>query len=296
MDLINSPRWKQYLLRGAAPFLGLIPKAILQIRSYRWRRRFFDWNNARDLYEYTVVTLFKAAKNKDLIDEYARLSDKVAVRQFVAGRVGEKYLTKCYGVWDSANDIDFDALPLPCVVKTNNGCASNLFITERKPEQYRQYRKTLSRWLKYPYGQISGQPHYMRIKPRILAEEYLVSNADNLNELPTDFKFFCIDGEVKFILVYTGRGPNGHEFYNLVFDTDWNLIPGVVKRPSSEIMARPENLEEMLDVATRLSKGFPFVRVDLYSLNGRTVFGEMTFTPDMVTNFIPQFLKDNLPK
>lgn len=292
MDIIKSPYIIQLVLRGLAPIFRLMPKTILNLRMYRKSGQWIDWSNPRNLQEFALTSYFKAATNEAKFKTYVDLADKVCVRDFVMKRTGdETLLTKLYGVWKRPEDIDFDKLPMPCVIKTNNGCTTNIIVRTREELKPMEIRCKLSQWLKYPYGELSGQPHYSRIKPMIFAEEFLEQNPGT-DDLPYDYKFFCYDGEPHFILFYSGRTMNSHVTQDHVYDTSWQLVPGVVRNPKCGIMPKPAQFEKMIDVARKLSKGYDFVRVDLYSIGDRVVFGEMTFTPDMVTNFTSEFLKN----
>ncbi len=291
MDLIHLPAPFQLMFRAVAPIMKLFPHQILRTRVRKTTGYSINWKNPSNLLEYLVGESFKAAEDPERLEFYGTLADKIAVRDYVAERVGEQALTKIYGVWSKPDEIDFDSLPVPCVIKTNNGCATNIIIRRREELKPDEIRRKLRRWLYFPYGAITGQPHYSTIKPGILCEEFLKQEAGG-DTLPYDYKFFCFEGEPRFILFYSGRIPNHHITYNLVYDTDWNPMKGVVNHPAPEEAARPETLEKMVDMARKLSKGLPFARVDFYSIGSRPVFGEITLTPDIQTNFTPEFIEE----
>ena len=295
MNLIQKPYPVHLALRGIAPVARLMPKALMNLRYRLKSGRFIKWSDPQNLQEFALKKLFDAAGDKKILKTYADLSDKVLARDFVKDRVGEEMLTRLYGVWERPDDIDFDKLPVPCVIKTNNGCTTNIIVRDRKDLNPDIIVPKLKKWLKFPYGALTGQPHYSEIKPLILAEEYLDQNPGS-DDLPFDYKFFCFNGEPHFILFYSGRKLNSHLTYDLVYDTEWKLMEGVVRNPRTEEMPRPEAFDRMLEIARKLCKGFDFVRVDLYAIGKRVVFGEMTFTPDMVTNFTPEFLSGYFKK
>lgn len=290
MNLINSSAPIQYALRCLAPLASLMPKTIHRLRYARKAGTMGSLRHPHNLQEVFTAQLFDVAKDKKHLQVWGDLSDKVKVREYVIERLGKDICPKIYGVWEKAEDIDFDAIPVPCVIKTNNGCGTNIVVRSREDINAEAMRRKLAHWLKYPYGALSGQPHYSVIKPLIFAEEYL-KQSDKPDELPYDYKFFCFDGEPRFILFYTGRKVNGHLTYDTVFDTDWNEKKGIVNSPAKELFPRPDALDEMTEMARKLSKGHKLVRVDFYCIEGRPVFGEMTFTPDVYTNFTLDFLK-----
>lgn len=296
MNLINKSYPIHLLLKSVAPIFGLMPKSIMNFRYYLKTGKFINWHRPENVQEFVLNNIYRDIKDKSLLNLYSNVTDKVRARDFVKDRIGEKYLTKLYGIWERPEDINFDSLPTPCVIKTNNGCSTNIIIRERKDLDSDKIVSKLKKWLKYPYGKLSGQPHYTNIKPLILAEEYL-EQTPGMSDLPYDYKFFCFNGNPHFILFYSDRKINGHDSKNLVFDTQWNIIDNVANFPVlNKNVPKPECLDEMLKVAKELSKGFRFVRVDLYAIGKRVVFGEMTLTPDMVTNFKIDFLSDYLDK
>lgn len=281
------------LLRIPAAAASLFPKTIMRLRCYKQNRRWPHFKKPRDLRDlFLGQALCCSAKEQA---HFGTLADKFAVRQFVKERVGEKYLTKIYGNWTNAGDIDFETLPIPCVLKTNNACDTNIILRSTDDIDAPTLRRRLNSWLHYPYGQLTGQPHYSKIKPIIFAEEYLEQKAGS-TELPYDYKIFCFNGKPEFILFYSGRKLNGHIAQNQVFTPNWKPIEGILNMPSDYVLPRPENLDEMLHVATELSRGFKAVRVDLYSIGHRVVFGEITFTPDVILYFTQEFLTDTMSK
>ena len=213
--------------------------------------------------------------------EWSRLADKVRVREYVEGCGYGDYLPKLYGTWEHANEIDFDQLPDSFVIKTNNASATNILVRDKSSIEEEAVRKQLDTWLKSDYGYRTCQPHYTRIKPLILAEEFLSNIGDN--SPLKDFKFYCFNGEPKYLIVYTDRVANSHDMKRTIYDMNWNLHQEFLGRravPGPEI-SRPNSFDKMKEIAGKLSAPFPFVRVDFYEIKGQPVFGEMTFTPGM---------------
>lgn len=294
MDLINSPEIVQLVVRGVAHLMRPFYRKIIQVRDFKRSHRWPDTRKAKDLQDKINFDYFKMLADPAEKQRLADLADKYKVRGHVAACVGPEVLTKLYGCWERPQDIDFDTLPVPCVIKTNNGCAANLIIRDRSDIDAAKMRHKLGLWLKFPYGDITGQRHYSAIKPLIIAEEFLQQDPEDLSVLPYDYKFFCFKGEPKFILFYSGRKVNAHFTYNMVYDTDWNLIEGIVRHPQNYDQPRPASLEKMTEMARKLAQGHDFVRVDFYNIGERVVFGELTFTPDVRYNFTQEFLTQSL--
>jgi hypothetical protein len=208
----------------------------------------------------------------DLPTRFQQLTDKYAVRAHVASTVGEKYLIKLLWCGDDPRAIPFDRLPEEYVIKSSH--ASGQVIIIRGEADREEIIRQASDWLANDYYWHGREAQYYGIPPRIVIEEYLTTEDGNP---PLDYKFYCFNGTPIFILVRS----HIHDIYP-IFDTTWNLLDlsyaykGDVARPW---IPKPTNLDEMLALATKLSVGFGFVRVDFYNVQGRVYFGELTFTP-----------------
>lgn len=273
------------ILRPLSKLTALCPRQVFALRYYTWSKHIIDWKKPRNIQEYSMCQLFRKDTS---LDFFAQLADKVGVREYVEQRVGQQYLNQLYGTWTSAETIDFDSLPDRFVLKTNNGCGSNVIVRDKKKIDRETVRRELAYWLHYPYGDLTGQIHYSRITPLILAEEYLEQEKGK-DSLPHDYKFFCFRGQPLFILYYESRKVNRHITPNMLFDLNWNPLPEAVKRPITHPIPKPQSLATMKELAATLSKGIDFVRVDFYEIGGKPVFGEMTLTPDILTNIHPGF-------
>ena len=237
-----------------------------------------DLENPKDLIEKILWLQFNTDTSL-----WTLCADKYRVRSFVEGRGYGDQLCKLYGMWENAADIDFDALPNQFVLKTNHGCGQIFLVKDKKTADLEGMRKMLGKWLKQGYGYAGAQMHYTRIKPCIIAEEMLPCNEGEKSMI--DYKIWCLNGKPRGIMVCFDRSVEvGHGSYSLsMYDTEWNNISDFAfnknnKHYSGKEVPKPLNLDKMLEMATELSQGFPQVRVDLYNVNGKIYFGEMTFT------------------
>jgi hypothetical protein len=206
---------------------------------------------------------------------YASLVDKYTVRNYVQSKVGAKYLNEIYGVFSSATDIDFNKLPEKFALKATHGSGWNIFCSDKSLLDMASTRTQLQKWLNMNFYRFSREPNYRAIPPRILCEHFLESD-ESFGLL--DFKFFCFHGHVEVIQVdfdrYTNHTRN-------MYDREWSLYPFTyIYANHATGIKRPENLDEMIQTAETLAGKIPFVRVDLYNLKSRILFGEMTFTPE----------------
>lgn len=233
-----------------------------------------NWDNPQDINE--KINWMKLYGDTS---EWPRLADKYLVREYVKKRIGEQYLTKLYGVWKNAKEIDFDTLPESFVLKTNHGAGTVLPVFNKSTLDIPQAIDRLNKWLKIKYGYRTIEPHYLKIRPLVYAEQLLLNDSMESKSI-IDYKVFCFYGQPAYILVCKDRIIGKHT--NLTFfDINWNIKPDMLSGKhagESTITTRPKCLDELLYCASILSKGHPQVRVDFYIVNDKIYFGEMTFT------------------
>ena len=208
---------------------------------------------------------------------YTVMVDKLLVKQYVAQKIGESYIIPTLGSWSNAEDVDFNSLPEQFVIKCNHNSGTGMYICKDKSKMdVMKVRENLRKGLKENYYLRNREWPYKNVPRRIIAEQFMKD--EKVGEL-LDYKFFCFDGEVKGLFIATGRSKGEHAVCFDFFDADFNHLPVKHGHPNAEIMPdKPENFEEMKRIASILSKGIPSVRIDLYEINGRVYFGEMTFT------------------
>lgn len=206
---------------------------------------------------------------------YTKLVDKYAVREYVSEKVGEEYLIPIIGVWENFDDIDISKLPNQFVFKCNHDCGSIIICKDKKTFDFDEARTKLNRALKHNYFYVGREWPYKNVPPKIVAEKYMEDESDR--ELK-DYKIFCFNGVAKFLFVASDRLDPKTETKFDFFDMEFKRLPIKHGHPNSiKKIERPENLEKMKEIAEKLSKDIPHVRVDLYNINGKIYFGEMTF-------------------
>lgn len=201
-----------------------------------------------------------------------KCADKYRVREYIKEKGLENTLNELIGVWDNADDIDFDKLPKQFALKCNHGCGYNVIVDDKNKINIAETKQKLNKWLKEDFGKFNAEPHYSKIKPKIICEKYLGGNM-------TDYKFFCLNGKVEFMYIASGFGEGVDEMMTYL-DKDGKIAPfqrtSYKIKPDIEI---PENFEKMKKLSEKLAKDFKFVRVDWYEVDGKIYFGELTFTP-----------------
>lgn len=207
---------------------------------------------------------------------YTEMVDKYVVKEYVAKRIGEEYIIPTLGIWDRFDDIDFDTLPNQFVLKCTHD-SGGLVICKNKSElNKKRAKRILNSCLKHNYFWGQREWPYKNVKPRIIAEQYMEDS--DTKEL-RDYKFFAFDGEVKALFIASDRQTPGEETKFDFFDSDYHHIPVKNGHPNARVLPqRPKQFKKMKELAAELSKGIPHVRVDLYEIDGRIYFGELTFS------------------
>ena len=176
---------------------------------------------------------------------------------------------------ENPDEIDFSCLPTSFVLKLNNGSGMNLLVKDKLRLDCGEATRTMWGWLKSDYSSLSREWQYKGVKNRIICEQ-MIPTLDG--KPPCDYKIMCTDGKPLYVWVDTNRF-DGHR--RNVFTTEWCDEGVTIAYERSETkISRPKNLDLMLSLASKLSKGFRIVRVDFYNVDGRIYFGELTFTPD----------------
>lgn len=212
--------------------------------------------------------------------EYTLMVDKYKVREYIANQIGDEYLIPLLGVWTDPDEIDFESLPNQFVLKCNHNSAVGMCICKNKSTlDVSKVKAELAKGLAQNFYLSGREWPYKDVKPCIIAEKYMTDN-ENSTEF-TDYKFFCFNGYVDCVMICLERSTGNTKFY--FFDSEWNLKrlnERGLNAPDGFTLPKPQCIDEMFDIAAKLSEGIPFVRVDLYQSNGSVYFGELTFYPD----------------
>lgn len=203
----------------------------------------------------------------------AQLADKYEVRRFVKDKIGEQYLVPLLGVWDNFDDIDFDKLPDKFVLKCTHGSAMNIIVKDKASFDKEEARAEINKWLNTNLAYVALELHYKSIKPRIIAEAFLETPDDDLR----DYKIMCFSGKAHFIWIDSGRYSSRHT--RSIYDMSWNLLPLWADTPRGGYFAKPPFIDQMIELAQKLSCNFAHERVDFYYADGKIYFGEFTLTP-----------------
>lgn len=218
--------------------------------------------------------------------EYTKMVDKYAVKRYIADIIGEEYLIPTLGVWNAFDDIDFDKLPNQFVLKCTHDSHSIIICKDKSNFDIRAARVKIEKALKRNFYYYGREWPYKNVPARIIAEKYM---KDAHSEDLRDYKFFCFNGEVKFL--YLSEGLDNPETGKISYvSLNWEPLSFCRDdyKPFSRLPDKPQNLDQMIKFAAMLSKGIPHIRVDFYEINNQIYFGELTlYSGSGLTMFNP---------
>lgn len=205
---------------------------------------------------------------------YTKMVDKYEAKKYVADLIGDEYIIPTIGVWDRFDDIDFDKLPNQFVLKCTHDSGGLVICKDKNRLDITKAKIQINKCLKHNFFYAQREWPYKNVTPRIIAETYMED--DETHEL-RDYKFFAFNGVVKALFIATDRGSAVETKFDF-FDDDFNHLPFTNGHPNAATLPKkPKQFELMKELASKLSKGIPQIRVDFYEVNGRVYFGELTF-------------------
>ena len=223
----------------------------------------------------------KAMKNPQERELRIKCADKYAVRQYVIDKGYGDTLNDCYGVYESFDEIDFESLSNQFVLKMTTACGMNFICKDKGQLDIENLRSIVENWYQNleGFGLKTAEWHYVEIKPRLIVEKYLSMLGESLSLV--DYKFHCFNGKIYHIETLYDRDVRNHNLVCDAYTLDWKRKDVVMPQYqiNRRILPKPQNLEFMKRMAEVLSADFEYVRVDMYEVDGKVLFGELTFTP-----------------
>lgn len=263
---------------------NILPDSIYLKRKFlKLMKRPLDLKNPK-----TFNEKLQWLKINDRRPEYINMVDKYAAKEFAARIIGDEYIIPTLGVWNHFDDIDFSNLPNQFALKCTHDSGSYFICKDKSSFDKNVAKIKIESGLKRNFYYYGREWPYKKIKPRIIAETYIEDSPET--GLP-DYKFFCFNGEVDSVMVCIDRHIKETKFY--FFDKNWILLRYNVRgknAPKDFSLPQPKIIHKMFELAAKLSKNIPFVRVDLYEAQNKIYFGEMTFYPD--SGFDPNILEE----
>ncbi len=273
--LLPPYRWLQKDRLWVRKILSMIAPVYASKRLYKMALgKKLDLKNPKTLNEKCMWLKLNSYYNHPLITECC---DKYLVRNYIKRMGCAEILNDLIGVWETPNEINFYDLPNQFALKCNHGAGYNIICTDKSRLNIENTRKQLSKWLKEDYWKVCAETQYKFIKKKIIAEKFIENKSGDL----IDYKFFCESGKFKTLQVISDRYSNMQLYYfdeTLVYQPSYSFSEEV-KFDTSSPPKLPDNVTEMIKIAEHLSKPFPFVKVDMYNVDGKIMFSELTFIP-----------------
>ena len=276
-DIKQSLFWKYYgiktkYMRNKLPMLykSNPQKAV----EYVYWMAFCCWpnlDNPKTINEKLQVLKLNDYYNNPIITQCV---DKLRVKDYMKEKGYGELCAQTYGTFNNPNEIDWDMLPNQFVIKCNHGCGYNILVEDKSKVNIQDISETLQKWMAEDTWKLFAEYQYIFVEKKILIEKYL---GDRINT----YKFYCFHGEPKVVYVSQADENGEADQYLDYYDIEWNhLNIHLGDHPwNPTVQKKPKNFEQMLDISRRLSADFPFVRVDLYSIDEQVFFSEFTFMP-----------------
>ena len=274
-------------------------KTYLSMFYENWMGKRLNLRHPEDINHQLMRLSLEAYKDPIQHKLRVQCADKYLVREYIKSKGLEDILIPCYGVFDSFAEIDFDKLPNQFVIQSNFGCGHIWICKDKELElsDIEKWHKQFDEWMTIKdFGWETGEWQYGEMPHKLVITKYL----DSLGAISVnDYKFHCMHGQVYGCFAAYDRVPNrAHDVQFDHYDIDWHLTDGILKpwHPKRREIPKPKCYERMLEVSRILSKDFPYCRVDLYEVDGRVLFGELTFTPqgNVLSYYSNETLKDML--
>lgn len=266
-------KWQKLEYKMISELSVISPVLVSKIRYERTFNKKLNLEQPKTFNEKLMWLKLNKYANDPLVSQ---CSDKYAVREYVEKCGLSHILNDLLGVWDHAEDVEWEKLPERFAIKCNHGCGYNIICQDKIRFDTEKAVKQLKKWMKDDFWKEYAEVHYKHIPKKIICEKYLEGKKD---ALPVDYKIYCFHGKPVYIGNFIERNIETDKILRGYFDLDWNPSPVFRYEMDASKFQRPKCLAEMIAYAERLSKPFPFVRVDFYEVDGKIYFGELTFTP-----------------
>ena len=267
--LFFHPNQLLYVIVSKFPWLTKDDKKYIQ---FLWKYRMNYPLNLDNPQTYNEKLQWLKLYNQN--PSYTTMVDKYLVKDYVANIIGEEYIIPTLGVYESVEDIEFDTLPNQFVLKCTHDSGGLVICKDKSKLDILQARKKIRKSLNTDFYLLAREWPYKNVQRRVLAEQYM---EDKVTQELRDYKFFCFNGKPEFLFIATGRQFQKEPYFDF-FDMDFNHLPFKHGHPNSPILPdKPKNFELMKQLSEKLSQGFAHLRVDLYEINGKVYFGELTF-------------------
>lgn len=260
-------------------------KLYLAMFYENWVGKRMSFCHPKDMSQELIKLSYKNSKDEKMRRLIPMCTDKYAVREYMESVGHGEILNELIGVYNSVDEIDIDSLPNQFVMKMNNASGRNWICADKSKADWLIIKQMFADWLKdTDFGWETGEWQYALIKPRIIVEKYLAPLGD---EDVVDYKLHVIKGKAFGFFIGYNRDndilhkPTGKGVCFDCYDIDWNRTEDITQEWHQErrLIPKPKMLKQMLQIAEECTREFDYCRFDMYEIDGKIVFGEMTFSP-----------------
>lgn len=273
LEYIKQPKKIILYLMNKEFFNWIDDETYLKIKYRLIMEKKLDLSNPK-----TFNEKLQWLKLYDRKQEYTQMVDKYEVRKYISKILGEEYLIPLIGVYNNPEEIDFNALPNKFVIKCTHDSGTAIICKDKSKLDIKSTKRKLKKYLKRKYYYVHREWPYKNVIPKIIIEKYM---EDNDGKSIEDYKFYCFNGKCEYVMICTDRDIGKTKFFFV--DRKGNLMKNFtkdgIKYGENWKVEKKEDLSKMFEIAEKLSKNLKFIRVDLYNINGKTYFGELTFFP-----------------
>ena len=260
------------LLRFSAPFLSdfLYLKLLFHHKKGYW----MDFNHPE-----TFCEKMQWLKLNNKREDFTTMVDKAEAKKYVASIIGDEYIIPTFGIYNHFDEINFNSLPNQFILKCTHNSSGGVVCKDKNTFNLNIAKKHFKKYFKEEYFIHNREYPYKNVPHRIIAEQFMVNGKD---EDLKDYKFYCFNGKAEYCQLIADR--SFHETIDF-YDRDWQHQEFIGLNPKASFAkafeAKPTNYEKMLSIADKLATiiNTPFVRIDLYNINQKIYFGEITFFP-----------------
>ena len=245
-----------------------------------FRLRMGYWMNFDNPQTFSEKLQWLKLNNKKA--EYSRMVDKIEAKEYVKNIIGEDYIVPTISVYNSVEEIDWDALPNQFVIKCSHDSGGVVICKDKSKLNVHNAKNKLLKGLNKSYFYQNREWPYKNVSKRLIVEKFIIPSdkVDDHNYDLTDYKFFCFNGKPMYCQVIRDRHTKETiDFYDMYWNHQEFVGLNPVARNGLNPVARPKHLDKMIEICEKLSKGLPFLRVDLYVVDDKEYFGELTFYP-----------------
>lgn len=292
----------EYIKRPKKVWEFLVFRNIIHISDKRYIEMKYEYKFGKKINLENPQTFNEKLQWLKLYDrnpEYTKMVDKYEVKKYISNMIGEEYIIPTLGIYNKFKEINFNGLPNQFVLKCTHDSGSTIICKDKKKLKQKEVRAKINKALKNNYYYNGREWPYKNVKPRIIVEKYM----EDYTGFLIDYKIYAFNGKCDYVMICVDREKENEKTKFIYYDKEWNIkkeLSDDGKKYGDNInLKKPKNLDKMFEIASKLSKDIPFVRVDFYEIDGKLYFGELTFFPsggfdNKRTREMTKYLDDSL--